>query len=153
MKENLVRGEQRMIRRATNQELQFIQDYAPMVQQEATLGYMNGNAQMINYDMVQAYKGEYHVLVKEGTLCGWVLMGETVLPYEQERVGMVLELYVLPNWRKHGCGEWLMRYALDLYRSRNFKKVQLNVFAGNHAKKLYDKLGFRDVSTLMEMNI
>ncbi|MFC0561189.1 GNAT family N-acetyltransferase [Halalkalibacter alkalisediminis] len=142
-----------LIRRASNQELHFIQSYAPIVQQEATLGYMNGNAQMINYDMTQHYKGEYHVIVEKGVLCGWILIGETQMPYKEEVIGMILELYVLPRWRKHGCGEALMRYALEICKKKGFGKVQLNVFAGNNAKKLYDKLGFHDVSTMMERNI
>ncbi len=142
-----------MIRRATNQELHLIQSYGPIVQQEATLGYLSGNQQGINDDMTLFYQGEYHVLIENGVVCGWILIGETNLPYEQEVIGMILEIYVIPRWRKHGCGELLMRYALDFYKRKNFKRVQLNVFAGNQAKKLYDKLGFYEVSTLMEKNI
>ena len=141
------------IRRASNQDLQLIQNYSATVQKEATLGYMNGNHLLINYDMLKYYNGEYHVLVANQQVCGWILLGETQPPYEKELVGMVLELYVLPSWRKHGFGKWLMKYALEFYKNKHFNRVQLNVFAGNHAKTLYEKLGFQDVSTLMERTI
>ncbi|GAE34498.1 GNAT family N-acetyltransferase [Halalkalibacter akibai] len=142
-----------MIRKATNLDLQMIQNHAAIVQQEATLGYMSGNPALINFDMMNHYKGEYYVIGDHQSIHGWILLGETPLPYEHEIVGMVLELYVLPQWRKHGYGKILMQYAIDFYKRKGFKRVQLNVFSGNPAKNLYDSLGFQDVSTLMERRI
>ncbi|WP_332692258.1 GNAT family N-acetyltransferase [Halalkalibacter lacteus] len=139
-----------IIRRATNQERQYIQSYAPVVQQEATVGYMNGNNIMINEEVHFFYNTEYFSLENHGVLCGWILVGETKTPVEPEPIGMILELYVLPQHRKKGFGLMLMDYALGFLRKRKFKKVQLNVFAGNKAKLLYENLGFKEVSTLME---
>ena len=47
---------------------------------------------------------------------------------------------------------YVRRHFIQL-RSEGYKKVQLNVYAGNHAKQLYEKLGFKDVSTLMTKNL
>ncbi|KHF40145.1 GNAT family N-acetyltransferase [Halalkalibacter okhensis] len=138
------------IRRATPQEMNFIQSYAPIVQQEATLGYMNGTKLIMNEEMHYYYKAEYHALMDNYRVCGWILLGEAKTPPEYETIGMVLELYVLPPYRKKGYGQMLMEYAFDHFKKKGLKKVQLNVFAGNHAKHLYEQLGFRDVSTLME---
>ncbi|WP_332632488.1 GNAT family N-acetyltransferase [Halalkalibacter flavus] len=137
------------IRRATAEELRFIQSYAPIVQQEATLGYMDGK-HVLNEEMHYHYKAEYFTLLDNHRICGWVLLGEAKTPVNSETMGMVLELYVLQPYRKKGFGHMLMNYALHYFKQKKLKKVQLNVFAGNFAKKLYEQMGFKDVSTLME---
>ncbi|ARK32846.1 GNAT family N-acetyltransferase [Halalkalibacter krulwichiae] len=141
------------IRKASQVELSFIHSWAPFVQNEATVGYMDGSNMNMNAEMLTFYNGEYHVIGDKQTIFGWVLVGENVLPHEQELSGIILELFVLPKFRQFGYGKHLMTYALNYFKMKNFKKVQLNVFAGNHAKQLYEKLGFYEVSTLMERSI
>ncbi|MDT8861936.1 GNAT family N-acetyltransferase [Alkalihalobacillus sp. MEB130] len=142
-----------IVRRVTGEELRFIKSYAPIVQQEATLGYMNGNSLVMNEEMIYFHKAEYLALFDHHRICGWILVGETNSPVEPDPIGMILELFVLPSYRKKGCGHTLMTNAISYFKQKNYKKVQLNVFAGNHAKKLYDQLGFKAVSTIMERPI
>jgi ribosomal protein S18 acetylase RimI-like enzyme len=142
-----------VIRKATIQERQYIQSIAPVVQQEATLGYSNGNKPIITEEVHFFYKTEYFTLENHGLLCGWILAGETKTPTEVDPIGMILELYVLPHHRKRGYGQMLMNYAMNYFRQRRFKKVQLNVFTGNQAKLLYENLGFKEVSTMMEKTL
>jgi ribosomal protein S18 acetylase RimI-like enzyme len=66
---------------------------------------------------------------------------------------MILELYVFPTFRKYGVGTKLMKYAITYFRNIGILTIQLNVFAGNPARKLYKKLGFRNVATMMEMTL
>ncbi|MFC0471619.1 GNAT family N-acetyltransferase [Halalkalibacter kiskunsagensis] len=139
-----------IIKKATKEEQQYIQSCAPIVQQEATVGYTSGNKLMITDEVHFFYNTEYFSLEDHGLLCGWILVGETRTPAEPDPIAMILELYVLPQYRKKGFGYILMNYAMDLFRHRKFKKVQLNVFAGNKAKLLYENLGFKEVSSLME---
>ncbi|WP_034747719.1 GNAT family N-acetyltransferase [Halalkalibacter wakoensis] len=139
-----------IIRKATAAELQFIKNYAPIVQEEATVGYATGDKLMMNDQLHYFYQTEYLALTNQGNMYGWILVGQTKTPIDPEPVGMILELYVLPAYRKKGYGELLMNSAMEYLRNQHFKKVQLNVFAGNRAKQLYEELGFKDVSTLME---
>nr|WP_275980285.1 GNAT family N-acetyltransferase [Halalkalibacter alkaliphilus] len=104
----------------------------------------------MNEEMHYHYKAEYFTLLDRHRICGWILLGEAKTPVNSETMGMVLELYVLQPYRKKGFGHMLMNYALHYFKQKQLKKVQLNVFAGNHAKKLYEQMGFKDVSTLME---
>ncbi|WP_088104532.1 GNAT family N-acetyltransferase [Halalkalibacter urbisdiaboli] len=142
-----------LIRKATKEETDYIQSIGSQVQQEATMGYVNETNKITDYDLNAPYQGIYYVLTHQQRLQGWVLLGETRGPYTNDYSGVILELYVLPQFRKYGAGRMLMEFALDHFKHRGFNRVQLNVFAGNPARRLYEKLGFREVASLMETKI
>lgn len=138
-----------IIREATAKELNLIQSYANVVQEEATVGYLN-EQNVIGENLNTAGNKTYFVCENNDEVYGWILLGEVIGPYKKEISGMVLEVYVLPTHRKKGIGEKLMYFAIDYFKQRSVTNLQLNVFAGNPAIQLYEKLGFREVSRLME---
>lgn len=60
-------------------------------------------------------------------------------PRRQLHVGVV---YVMPQARGQGIGGLLINAILAWGRERGFETCDLNVFANNPAKSLYQKLGF-----------
>ncbi|WP_223702940.1 GNAT family N-acetyltransferase [Sutcliffiella deserti] len=140
------------IRLANANEMVFIRSYAKKVQEEASLGYIKQTDNIPEKESYFSGHSYYLVLVHHGVLRGWILLGETINPLNYQPVGVILELYVLPAHRKHGYGMELMNYALAHFKYRQIFTVQLNVYEGNPAQKLYKKLGFREVSTLMEIS-
>ncbi|MFD1737321.1 GNAT family N-acetyltransferase [Bacillus salitolerans] len=141
-----------IIRLATPNEIPIIKSYGKKVQEEATVGYLTQNDEIPTKETYFWGESYYFVLVNHDHICGWVLVGDTYHPFKQEPTGMIIELYVLPNYRNYGFGQQLMAAALKHFKYKGYKTVQLNVFAGNPAKKMYEKLGFRDVSTAMEIH-
>lgn len=142
-----------IIRRATQEEFNFIQSCSNQVQNEATMGYVNESNQVTEHDINAPYQGHYYVLSHNQMVQGWILLGETKGPFTNDFSGIILELYVLPQFRKYGVGKMLMTYALDHFKHIGLKRVQLNVFAGNPARRLYENLGFQEVASLMETKI
>lgn len=62
----------------------------------------------------------------------------------------ITRLGVIPSRRRRKSGEFLVRAELDRARNIGAKKVQLEVIKGNDpAKRLFEKLGFRDVRELL----
>ncbi|MFZ3588865.1 GNAT family N-acetyltransferase [Bacillus sp. DJP31] len=142
------------VRSATPYEMLIINNHQSIVQTEATMGYIKQTDFIPNLNEYFHGLTDYFVLVENGVFCGWVLVGETHHPYKnKEACAMVLELYIFKNYRQYGFGHELMKHAIADFKNRGFKSVQLNVFEGNPAKKLYSKLGFKDISTMMEKTL
>ncbi len=138
------------IRKATYEEIRVIKSYADIVRDEASMGYLKNSPHAA--EELQNFN-DYIVSVEKGVLQGWVLVGETFDYYTSQTTGMILELYVFKEFRNRGLGKVLIKSALGYFKQIGLKRVHLNVFAGNHAKLLYEKLGFKDVSTVMEINL
>lgn len=143
------------IRRATVIETRYILDHSLQVMKEATLEKIKPLKHVAQQVMepVLLPDGYYLVCEKEGQIYGWIGIGETYDYYTDEHIGMIPELYVLPPFRRQGVASELCNEACERLKNEGLHKVQLNVFAGNEAKKLYEKMGFYDVSTLMEMRL
>lgn len=143
------------IRRATFEETQRILNYHLEVLKEATMGYVKPSREKAIEMMTPFLNGGgyYLVRVKNNVIQGWVGLGRIIDQNSDEEVGFINEMYVLPPYRKQGAAEKLCKAAFIQLRAEGHKKVQLNVYAGNHAKHLYAKLGFKDVSTLMSKNL
>lgn len=143
------------IRKAQQEEIQEIINHSPIVVDEATMGFVKGNkdtfTQMITH--ILADGGYYLVYVDREIVMGWIGVGRTYNFYEEEMTGMILELYVYPEYRKKGIAKKLLKNALDRLKVSGYNQVQLNVFSGNPAKQLYENLGFYDISTTMEISI
>ena len=84
---------------------------------------------------------------------GWLGLASTFNFYDGERVGMISEVYVIPEYRRKGIARQLCIEGIKNLKERGHHKVHLNVFAGNGAKQLYQKLGFQEASILMVKNI
>lgn len=83
-----------------------------------------------------------------GFLCG----RERVLPgyFGGGSVGFISDVFVAEAHRGRGIGRRLMAAAMDSYRAKNIKRLELQVVAGNpDARRLYLELGWRDELTQM----
>ena len=143
------------IRKATYSETQKILNHSLDVLKEATMGYIEARRE-IAIQMVSPFLsdgGHYLVYIENNVIQGWIGVGKTIDYYSEEMIGNIPEVYVLPQYRKQGVAEKLCEEALRQLKEKGYKKVQLNVFSGNHAKHLYQNLGFQEVSTLMEKKL
>ncbi|MEW9677546.1 GNAT family N-acetyltransferase [Lentibacillus sp. L22] len=139
------------IRKATYRELNMIRQHASKVMSESVAGHgkpaANNNHSLVSFVMNSG--GYYLVDIYQSQLRGWIGVCKTMDNISEERQGFIPELYVLPTYRKQGIAENLLASALTELKRQGLKQVQLQVFVGNPAKKLYEKFGFTDTSTLM----
>jgi ribosomal protein S18 acetylase RimI-like enzyme len=142
------------IRKATACEIQKILDYSPIVMKEATMGFSEENDSNTAFQAQVLENGGCYLICAVGEMIqGWIGIGYYQHFYSVEPVGILTELYVLPQYRYKGIAESLFESALNMLKKENIKKVQLNVYAGNTIKSLYEKYGFYDVSTLMQKDL
>lgn len=145
-----------VIRKASYGETQKILNHAIEIMKEATMGQVEPTEEKAHQMISSFLSGEGYYLVhadKDNILQGWIGIGKTLDFYTGEMVGIIPEIFVLPTYRKQGIAEKLCKQALSHLKAEGYQKVQLHVFSGNHAKHLYQKLGFREVSTLMAMDL
>ncbi|QKY68848.1 GNAT family N-acetyltransferase [Lentibacillus sp. CBA3610] len=143
------------IRKATKRETQQIVARSLDVLKEASVGHIPPKQEKA-LQMVTPFLaagGYYLVFVKDDVMQGWIGIGSTTDYYTDKPVGIIPELYVLPRYRQQGVAEALCTEALKRLEEAGFTAVQLNVFAGNAIKAFYQKLGFKDVTTLMELKL
>lgn len=142
------------IRKANQQDLQLILSHSPIVMKEATVGYYSSYHKAVQFMNYLLDSGGYYLVYElDGRIQGWIALGTNYNYYYDQMEGMIAELYVLPPYRNNGIAKKLCEEAVKQLKSSGYQKVQLNVFAGNNAKRLYKKLGFHEVSTLMEKNL
>lgn len=144
-----------IIRKATPWETEGIINYAPVVMKEATMGFVRVKKEAAIQMMppILANGGYYLVYEEDDVIQGWIAVGKTYNLHSKEIEGMIPELYVLPTYRKRGVAKKLFKYVFNTLNREGFKKVHLNVYSGNPVKRLYEKLGFHDVSTMMEKHL
>jgi len=143
------------IRRANIAETNELLQLTSYVMGESSMGYVPSDIN-IGYNVFSPLlnNGAYYLIaVKDHWIIGWVLIGPDFNPIHTEKTGSILSIYVFPDYRNEGVGKQLMMRALKELQQHNYRKVHLNVYTGNPAKILYEKLGFHDVSTVMEMNL
>ncbi|SNZ09446.1 Ribosomal protein S18 acetylase RimI [Terribacillus aidingensis] len=143
------------IRRATHTETQTIWNYSFNVFNEATMGYGKLTSDKV-LQMAASFlhNGGYYLVHNENNIIqGWIGVARIVDYYKNDMAGFIFEIYVLPYFRKQGVAEKLCEAAFRQLSAEGLNKVQLNVFAGNRAKHLYQKLGFQEISSLMEKKI
>ncbi|HLS10492.1 GNAT family N-acetyltransferase [Lentibacillus sp.] len=144
-----------VIRKATKRETRQIISHSMDVLTEASMGHIPAKKEKV-WQMVTPFLaggGYYLVCTEDDRLQGWVGVGSTTDYYTDKPVGIIPELYVLPPYRKQGIAEKLCDEALRRLQGSGYAAVQLNVFAGNASKQLYQKLGFQDVAILMEKRL
>ncbi|RHW41628.1 GNAT family N-acetyltransferase [Neobacillus notoginsengisoli] len=143
------------IRKANQSETDYILRISGKMVQESTAGYAPNNDQN-GYDLFLplVQNGAFYLIDEQyRELRGWILLGSEWNSLTAKSIGHLLHLYVFPHHRSKGIAKHLMQAAIhDLY-SRGIYTVQLNVFTGNPAKALYKKLGFRSISSVMELKL
>lgn len=139
------------IRKATYLETQTIVNQAPIVLKEATMSYGEPNPEKAHriVSSFLANGGYYMIYSKDDYIHGWIGVGESFDYYSNKLIGHISEVYVLPSCRGLGVAKKMCEEVFKLLEAQGYTEVQLNVFSGNHAKYLYEKIGFQDVSTLM----
>lgn len=97
--------------------------------------------------------GYYLVSIENNVMQGWIGVGSIMDYHTEKMVGVIPEVYVLPAYRKQGIAGKLCTEAFEQLKREGYKKVQLHVFSGNQVRHLYEKLGFQEISSLMEKSL
>lgn len=144
-----------VIRKATSQETNEIIEYAPLVMKEATMGHtQNGKDKALQQISEFLSNGGYYlVYTEDDVIQGWIGVVISYNVYSGEVDPIIVELYVLPGYRKKGIAQRLLENTCKRLKKEGYRRVQLNVFAGNPVKRLYKKLGFYDISTIMKKDL
>lgn len=84
-------------------------------------------------------KGHHFLLAElEEEAVGFASFSDT----ETEGVFKLHKLYILPGYQHKGIGKALIDAVFDEVKSRNGKRIQLNVNRNNTARYFYEKIGF-----------
>lgn len=143
------------IRRATQAETNHILQLSGKVVKESSMGYAENSTQnAYNYFMPIVQNGGYFLIDEENRrMKGWILLATDFNAIKNEFFGTLLSVYVFPKYRKSGVGRELTVAAINELKAQGIKTIQLNVFEGNHSRILCESLGFKPVSTVMELNL
>lgn len=57
--------------------------------------------------------------------------------------GKIDYLVVMPEYRGKGCGTELVNWAMQIFRQKGVKSIEVKVVAGNDAIHFYEKYGFQ----------
>ncbi|MBZ5750043.1 GNAT family N-acetyltransferase [Metabacillus rhizolycopersici] len=144
-----------IIRKSSPIETNMLLEMTLNVMSESSMGFVKNNPQLgLNVFVPYLNNGAYYLVAIDKTMIvGWVLIGPDFNPLNTQNTGSILSLYVFPLYRKKGVGKQLMIRAFDEFKKQGFQKIQLNVYADNPAKQLYKRLGFSDVSSVMEIEL
>lgn len=143
------------IRRATQAETNHIVQLSGKVIKESSMGYAeNGVQNAYNFFMPILQKGGYFLIYEDNRrLRGWILLATDLNMMKDQIMGTLLSVYVFPKYRKSGVGRELAVAAINEFKSQRIRTIQVNVFEGNHSRMICENLGFKPVSTVMELNI
>jgi ribosomal protein S18 acetylase RimI-like enzyme len=143
-----------LIRRAKQSEINMLLNMTVNVISESSMDFVQTNYQSgLDSFVPFIHSGAYYLIaLDQHSIAGWALLGPDFNPIHTKKTGTILSLYVFPSYRKKGVGKQLMEHALEELKKQGFQKVQLNVYLGNPAKNLYEKMGFRDISSIMEIS-
>jgi len=67
----------------------------------------------------------------------------------QGQDGCIHYLYVEPTFRGQGIGGRLMDWAMETFRERGARRLEVKVIWGNGAAGLYEKYGFRPAAQIL----
>lgn len=143
------------IRRATQAEANYIVQLSGKVMKESSMGYAeNGVQNAYNLFMPIIHKGGYFLIdIENGRLRGWILLSTDWNAIKGQAMGNLLSAYVFPKFRRSGVAMDLAAAAIKELKAKGLRTIQINVFEGNHSRILCEKLGFKPVSTVMELDI
>jgi len=143
------------IRKANSKELEEINRMVPDVfKSSITVDFDLSEASMRAMSKQLLQEGaSYFIYSEDEVIQGFVLVDKKVDALEQKEYGFIYELYVLEAYRNQGIAEALIHFVNDYYKRHNVSEVRLNVYASNCAKNLYEKLGFRERTITMSIDI
>jgi ribosomal-protein-alanine N-acetyltransferase len=105
-------------------------------------------------DLHEKYPNTFIVSIVEDNIVGYIMCrmetGFSELgKWNFTKKGHVVSIAVLPEYRKRGIGTSLMCQAMKEMRNYGMKECYLEVRVSNQiAKKLYRKIGFKEVKTI-----
>ncbi|MFZ7947228.1 MULTISPECIES: GNAT family N-acetyltransferase [Bacillaceae] len=132
------------IRKPTNRELKQIFKLSPQVMFEGTLGKVKPTNRKIKQLVTPLLKyGSFYLIATEDDkLMGWILIGENQDQFTDKKIGFIFELYILEKFRGKRISQQLLSRAIDHFKKEGYPEVRLNVFVGNSAINIYEKMGF-----------
>jgi ribosomal protein S18 acetylase RimI-like enzyme len=133
------------IRKPNNLELEQVMLLSPQAVFDGTLGEIKPTDKKIK-QLVEPLlkKGGYYLIATENDqLMGWILIGTGKDEFTDKINGYIYELFVIEEFRGNGISKQLMRAGIDQLKNKGYSEVRLSAYAGNHAIKLYEKLGFK----------
>jgi ribosomal protein S18 acetylase RimI-like enzyme len=141
---------------ANGDELQEIFRMAGVNRAEAT-GIQADNHKE---EMISSYKnslenGAYFLVARTpDSLIGWLLVDRSEDWFTQKEIGWISDVYVKKDYRQNGVAKSLIEQSLVEFKHLGYDDVRLNVFSFNEkAIHLYEKLGFKDISKFMKIEI
>ena len=141
---------------ATEIEIDEIFEMAGMNREEATgVPYENHKEEMHKAYRHSIGHGAYFLVAREDDeLAGWVQVDKSFDWVTMKEIGWINDVYVKKAFRGRGHATTLLKHALMEQKDRNYDEVRLNVYTFNEpAIKLYEKLGFTDVSKFMKVEL
>ncbi len=98
--------------------------------------------------------GAVIVAERAGAIVGFIVLSKARFVLKTTApVGSISDLWVEPGARRNGIGGRLLAEGLAWLRERGYGRVVLNVTAGNGARRLYERSGFRVFSEAMEIDL
>ena len=143
------------IRRATQEEANHLIQLSGKVMKESSMGYAENSVQnAYNLFMPVIQNGGYFLIdLEQRRLRGWILLVTDLNTVKGQVMGSLLSVYVFPKYRKFGVARELAVVAINELKAMGVKTIQLNVFNGNPSRILCESLGFKPISTVMELNL
>lgn len=86
-------------------------------------------------------------LDEDGDVVGVLTLAETLSLYAGGYIGVINELYVVPNYRSEGVGKILLDAAKSLAEERDWKRLEVTTPGDEYAKTLrfYEREGFMPI--------
>ncbi|MCK6258894.1 GNAT family N-acetyltransferase [Fictibacillus sp. KIGAM418] len=143
-------------KRASDMEMEEIYELAGENRREATGSQSEDNRQkMIEaYEHSAKFDAYFVCLMDNSTLLGWVMIDKSIDYLTGDEIGWINDLFVKVPYRGKGYSTLLMEEALNEFRKNGYHDVRLNVYTHNEkAMKLYEKIGFKDVSKFMKITL
>lgn len=83
----------------------------------------------------------------DGDVVGVLTLAETLSLYAGGYIGVINELYVVPNYRSEGVGKILLNAAKSLAEERDWKRLEVTTPGDEYAKTLrfYEREGFMPI--------
>jgi ribosomal protein S18 acetylase RimI-like enzyme len=141
---------------AEEKEVQEIYDLAGENRREATnLDAEDNQRKAIEaYEHSAKYNAYFLCLMDEETLVGWVQIDKSFDYLTGDEIGWINDVYVKRDYRGKGLSKLLMEESFKEFRKNGYHDVRLNVYAHNQtAMSLYEKMGFKDVSKFMKIEL
>lgn len=132
------------VRKPNNVELDEIIALSPQALFDGTLGGVSAtNEKVLKLIEPLLNKGSHYLIATENNkLMGWILIGENKDQFTEQLNGFIYELFVKETYRGKGISKVLMNIAIEQLRQEGYAEVRLSAYVGNHAIKLYEKMGF-----------